>query len=508
MNTNLSSSVPSQLETDCLVVVVLDQSEKDQNKKDKLAVTVESSDAAVREAAKDVISSSEVTGKTFETTLLHRPAGLKAKRLLLLGGGKAKTFSAAELRKLAGAAVRTLKSKSIRSFAFVVPETAVPATPGLRAIVEGAFVGNFDPGYYKSDRNEEKDQKIDALTIVLHGNAQGDAKALESAMQAGRIVAESQNFTRDLVNEPSNRMTPTMMAERAKKMAAEVGLNCETYGADKIKQLKMGAFWGVAQGSDEPPALIVLRYDPVGAADKVHLGLVGKAVTFDTGGISIKPADGMEKMKYDMAGGATMIGTMRAIALLKPKVKVTAIICATENMPSGKAQKPGDVQISMSGKSIEIINTDAEGRLVLADGLSYARQLGCTHLVDAATLTGAVVVALGYVNAGIFASDDQMYERFANANKQAGEKMWRLPLDDEYKENLKSNIADMVNAGSRWGGAIFAAMFLKEFAEDTPWIHLDIAGTAWMEEAKPWIAKGPSGIALRSLVEFVKGWES
>ena len=510
MNTNLSSSVPSQLETDCLVVVVLDQSEKDQSKKDKPVATVESSDAAVREAAKDVISSSEVTGKTFETTLLHRPAGLKAKRLLLVGGGKARTFSAAELRKLAGAAVRTLKSKSIRSFAFVVPETAVPATQGLRAIVEGAFVGNFDPGYYKSDRTE-KDQKIDALTIVVQGNVQGvhgDAKSLESAMQAGRIVAESQNFTRDLVNEPSNRMTPTMMAERAKKMAAEVGLNCETYGADKIKQLKMGAFWGVAQGSDEPPALIVLRYDPVGAADKIHLGLVGKAVTFDTGGISIKPADGMEKMKYDMAGGATMIGAMRAIALLKPKVKVTAVICATENMPSGKAQKPGDVQIAMSGKSIEIINTDAEGRLVLADGLSYARQLGCTHLVDAATLTGAVVVALGYVNAGIFASDDQMYERFANANKQAGEKMWRLPLDDEYKENLKSNIADMVNAGSRWGGAIFAAMFLKEFAEDTPWIHLDIAGTAWMEEAKPWIAKGPSGIALRSLVEFVKGWES
>ncbi len=497
-------------------MVVLDRSEKDQNekdqsKKDKPAVTLESSDAAVREAAKDVVSSGEVTGKTFETTLVHRPAGLKAKRLLLLGGGKAKTFSAAELRKLAGAAVRTLKSKSIRSFAFVVPESTVPASQGVPAIVEGAFVGNFDPGYYKSDRNE-KDQKIDALTIIVPGNvpgnAQGDAKALESAMQAGRIVAESQNFARDLINEPSNRMTPTVMAERARKMAAEVGLNCETYGADKIKQLKMGAFWGVAQGSDEPPALIVLRYDPVGAADKVHLGLVGKAVTFDTGGISIKPADGMEKMKYDMAGGATMIGAMRAIALLKPKVKVTAIICATENMPSGKAQKPGDVQIAMSGKSIEIINTDAEGRLVLADGLCYARQLGCTHLVDAATLTGAVVVALGYVNAGIFASDDQMYERFSNATKQAGEKMWRLPLDDEYKEVIKSNIADMVNSGGRYGGAISAAMFLKEFAEDTPWIHLDIAGTAWTEEAKPWIAKGPSGIALRSLVEFVKGWSS
>src|SRR5580700_9831727 len=505
MNTNLSSSVPSQLETDCLVVVVLDRSEKDRGEKDKSAVTVESSDDAVREAAKDVISSAEVTGKTFETTLLHRPAGLKAKRLLLVGGGKARTFSAAELRKLAGAAVRTLKSKSIRSFAFVVPETAIPSSQGLRAIVEGAFVGNFDPGYYKSDRKDkDNDQKIDALTIV----AKGDQKSQEAALQVGRILAESQNFTRDLVNEPSNRMTPTELAERARKMASEVGLICGVHGADKIKALKMGAFWGVAQGSDEPPALIVLRYDPPGASDKVHLGLVGKGVTFDTGGISIKPADGMEKMKYDMAGAATMIGAMRAIALLKPKVKVTAIICATENMPSGKAQKPGDVQIAMSGKSIEIINTDAEGRLVLADGLTYARHIGCTHLVDAATLTGAVVVALGYVNAGVFASDDQMYDRFAQAMKQAGEKMWRLPLDDEYKELIKSNIADMVNAGSRYGGAIFAAMFLKEFAEDTPWIHLDIAGTAWMEDSKPWIAKGPSGIALRSLVEFVKGWSA
>ncbi len=508
MNTNISSTAPSRVETDCLVVVVLDQSEKGQNanqskkgqgEKDKPAPAVGTTDAAIRDAAKDVVASGEVTGKMFETTLLHRPAGLKAKRLLLLGGGKAKTFSASDLRKLAGAAVRTLKGKSLRSFAFVLPETSIATGDGVRALVEGALIGDFEPDYYKSDR---KDEKIEALTIVT----QADANALQSAIDAGRIVAESQNFTRDLVNEPSNRMTPSMLAERARKMASEVGLKCESYGTDKIKELKMGAFWGVAQGSDEPPALIVLRYEPAGAVKDVHLGLVGKGITFDTGGISIKPADGMEKMKYDMAGGATMIGAMRAIGLLKPKVKVTAVIMATENMPSGKAQKPGDVQIAMSGKSIEIINTDAEGRLVLADGLTYARQLGCTHLVDAATLTGAVVVALGYVNAGIFASDDQMYERFANALKQAGEKMWRLPLDDEYKELIKSNIADMANAGARYGGAIFAAMFLKEFAEDTPWIHLDIAGTAWMEDQKPWIAKGPSGIALRSLVEFVRGW--
>jgi leucyl aminopeptidase len=263
----------------------------------------------------------------------------------------------------------------------------------------------------------------------------------------------------------------------------------------------------VAQGSDEPPALIVLRYEPADAPATPVLGLVGKGITFDTGGISIKPADGMEKMKYDMAGGAAMIGAMRGIALLKPKMRVTAIICATENMPSGKAQKPGDVQIAMSGKSIEIINTDAEGRLVLADGLCYARQLGCTHLVDAATLTGAVVVALGYVNAGVFANDEKMYERFTRALEKAGEKFWRLPLDDEYKENIRSNIADIVNSGGRWGGAVNAAMFLKEFAEDTPWLHLDIAGTAWIEENKAWIAKGPSGIAVRTLVEFARDFK-
>jgi leucyl aminopeptidase len=496
MNTNLSFSAPSQLETECLVAVVLDRGEKD-----KPAANVESSDAAVRDAAKDVIASGEATGKPFETTLLHRPEGLKAKRLLLIGGGKAKSFSAAELRKLAGAAVRTLKGKILRSIAFAVPENGIAAPEAVRSAVEGAFVANFEPDYYKSDR---KDQKIDEFTIVTAG----DKKAGEEAMRVGRVVGETQNFTRDLVNEPSNRMTPTTLAERAKKMAAEVGLKCETYGSDKIKELKMGAFWGVAQGSDEPPALIVLRYEPDGAAKDVHLGLVGKGITFDTGGISIKPADGMEKMKYDMAGGATMIGIMRAVALLKPKVKVTAIVCATENMPSGKAQKPGDVQIAMSGKSIEIINTDAEGRLVLADGLCYARQLGCTHLVDAATLTGAVVVALGYVNAGIFANDDPTYDRFATAVKQAGEKMWRMPLDDDYKDNIKSSIADIVNAGPRWGGAVNAAMFLKEFAEDTPWIHLDIAGTAWMEDQKPWIAKGPSGIAVRSLIEFVRGWSA
>ena len=491
MKITLSPSSAAQTETECLAVVALDHGEKD-----KPDAAVSAADKALQQAAGDIISSGDVTGKNFEITWLPKPNGLKAKRLLLVGGGKVKKFSPPDLRKLAGAAVRALKSRNLHHLAFATPD-GIPVEQAVRAIVEGALVGDFDSDTYKSDR---KNQTIESLTVI----ASGDQAQLQRALEEATIVGESQNFTRDLVNEPSNRMTPTILAQRAQAMCKEVGLKCEVLGGDKIQEMKMGAFWGVAQGSDEPPALIVMRYEPAGAPEKPVLGLVGKGITFDTGGISIKPADGMEKMKYDMAGGATMIGVMRAIALLKPKVKVIGIVCATENMPSGKAQKPGDIQTAMSGKTIEIINTDAEGRLVLADGLCYARQLGCTHLIDAATLTGAVVVALGYANAGIFASDDAFYDRFKNAVDKSGEKMWRLPLGDEYLDAMRSSIADLQNTGGRWGGASTAAAFLKEFAEDTPWIHLDIAGTAWMEDAKPWIAKGPSGIAVRSLIELAR----
>lgn len=497
MKTELVAAKTSQVETECLVLVALDHAEKD-----KPSPRLATDEAVFKQAAEEIIAAGELTGKLLETILLYRAPGSKARRTLIIGGGKADKFSPNEVRNIVGAAVRYLKPKGVRNLAIALPEHAsFSPENAVRAAIIGALVGNFDPDTYKSDR---KDQSIQSITIVA---PEGSDKArLQAALAEGRTIGESQNFTRELVNEPGNRMTPTMMAERARKMASEVGLGCEIFGPDDIKRMKMGAFWSVAQGSDEPPALIVLKYEPKDAPAQPHLGLVGKGITFDTGGISIKPADGMEKMKYDMAGGATMIGVMRAIALLKPKVKVTGIVCASENMPSGKAQKPGDVQIAMSGKSIEIINTDAEGRLVLADGLAYARQLGCTHLADAATLTGACVVALGMVNAGIFANDDAMYDRFKKASHQAGEKVWRLPLDDDYREQIRSNIADIMNTGGRYAGAVTAAMFLKEFVEDKPWIHLDIAGTAWVEENKPFIAKGPSGIAVRSLIEFVRGF--
>ena len=310
-----------------------------------------------------------------------------------------------------------------------------------------------------------------------------------------------------LINEPGNVLTPTEFGRRAAAMAKENGLACEVHSTDKLKELKMGAFLGVAQGSAEPPALIVLRYEPADAPkDGPVLGLVGKGITFDTGGISIKPADNMEKMKYDMAGGAAMIAAMRAIAQLKPKVRVVAVICSTENMPGGKAYRPGDVLTAMSGKTIEIINTDAEGRLVLADGLHYAQQLGATHLINAATLTGAVAVALGQINGGVFTNNDDEYAHFTRAMEQSGERFWRLPIEDEYREQIVSQIGDIKNTGGRYGGAITAAMFLKEFVGETPWLHLDIAALAWNDDAKPWIASGPTGIGVRSITEWVRSY--
>ena len=492
MKTKLVSGKLERISSDLLVILAFDAADKKQP--GKTAIKVLTAGSAVAKAAGTILGGGEFAAGSCETALLHDPDGFKAKRILLVGLGK---LTLPEVRKAAGAAVRFAKPRKLREVTIAIPEGLEPAA-AARALVEGAYIGDFDPDTYRSDR---KDQSIEQLNIA------GAGSAVEAGVREGIILGEAQNFTRSLVNEPGNVMTPTVLGQKAAEMCGQYGLKCEVYGAEKLKELKMGAFWAVAKGSQEPPALIVMTYEPAKAPSSPVLGLVGKGITFDTGGISIKGADGMEKMKYDMAGGATMIGAMQAIAQLKPAVKVIGIVCAAENMPSGSAMKPGDIEIAMSGKSIEIINTDAEGRLVLADGLAYARQLGATHLIDAATLTGACVVALGTVNAGAFSNDDETYRHFSDATEISGERFWRLPVEDEYREFIKSNIADIMNTGgSRWGGAITAAMFLKEFAEDTPWIHLDIAGVAWTEEAKPWIAKGPSGIPMRSVTEWVRSY--
>ncbi|MGB8261379.1 MAG: leucyl aminopeptidase [Terracidiphilus sp.] len=501
MRTELTIAPLAGIETGLLAVLAADtQTEKGPEAKPQPALLTE--DEAVKAAAAAVLASGEFKAGANETLLLHAPAGLGARRLLLVGVGKLAKATVNSVRNATGTAVRFGKPRGIRSLVLALPVAEqLPPGPCARAIAEGALVGDFDPDTYRSDR---KDQSVESFTLAVPPDA--DKAQIEAAFAEGVAVGESQNFTRALVNEPGNKLTPTILGQRAALMAKEVGLACEVYSTEKLHELRMGAFWSVSQGSAEPPALIVLRYEPEGLSEGPMLGLVGKGITFDSGGISIKPADKMDQMKTDMSGGAAMLGAMRAIALLKPQVRVLAVVCASENMPDGKAQKPGDVQVAMSGKTIEIINTDAEGRLVLADGLTYAKKLGATHLIDAATLTGACVVALGMINAGAFANDEETWKKFDAALGVSGEKFWRLPLGEEYAEQIKSEIGDIKNTGGRWGGASTAAEFLKVFAEETPWIHLDIAGVAWMEESKPYIAKGPSGVAVRSILEWVRSY--
>jgi leucyl aminopeptidase len=505
MQTEISYAPIAGIATELLAVLAAD-TQTDKGPDAKPHLTLLTSDAAVETAAASVLGTGEYKGGANETVLIHAATGLKAKRLLIVGLGKLGKATVHGVRDAAGTAVRFCKPRGIRELVLALPEGSserLPHAVVARAAVEGAFVGDFDPDTYRSER---KDQSVQSLIIAAPADA--NRAAIEAAIAEGVIIGESQNLARSPVNEPGNKLTPTILGQRAALMAQEAGLGWEVHSTEKLHELKMGAFWSVAQGSAEPPALIVLRYEPEGIKEGPILGLVGKGITFDTGGISIKPADNMEKMKSDMAGGAAMIGAMRAIALLKPRVRVIAIVCAAENMPSGTAQKPGDVQTAMSGKTIEIINTDAEGRLVLADGLTFARQLGVTHLIDAATLTGAISVALGKITAGGFSNDDAAYAKFESALTVSGEKFWRLPLGDEYAELIKSDIGDIKNTGGRYGGAITAAEFLHTFAEDTPWIHLDIAGTAWVEESRPYIAKGPSGIGVRSILEWVRSYQA
>jgi leucyl aminopeptidase len=473
-------------------------------------------------AAARALGPGEFKAALGETALIHatdslKSAGFQAERLLIVGLGKAKDLSLDKLRKGAGTAVRAAKARSVRNLAIAFPDSPVQTNLPLaqlsssltaRALVEGAQLAELDWDTYRSDR---KNSDINELALISKVADENTVQQMQAGFRDGLIVAVAQNFTRSLVNEPGNVLTPTELGARAKAMCVEAGLACEVYSTEKIRDLKMEAFWSVAKGSAEPPALIVMTYQPAAgvAQGAPVLGLVGKGITFDSGGISLKPGDGMEKMKYDMAGAAAMIGAMHAIARLKPAVKVVAVVCAAENMPGGRAAKPGDVVTAMSGTTIEIVNTDAEGRLVLADGLHYAKTLGATHLIDAATLTGACVVALGMLNAGLFSNDEAVCAKFVNALAISGENFWRLPCTDDYRENIGSEIADIKNTGkNRWGGAPSAAIFLKEFAGDTPWVHLDIAGCAWNEEKKPWIAYGPSGVAVRSILEWVRSYSA
>jgi leucyl aminopeptidase len=480
---------------------------------DALVVTVyegeKSDDAALKELdertggiVSELLGTDEMRGKQGDMVYVYRPGKIRARRLLLVGAGKREEFSLDTVRKVTGSAARFLRGKGARSMA-ILRRSQLDLEGSAQAAVEGALLGLFEPDMYKTESKEER--HMDELILAAASPEFNDV--LARGVERGRVIGEAVNFARELSNEPSSNLTPTELAERSRETASRFGLDIDVLDEARMKELGMGALLGVSRGSDEPAKLIVLRYtpdetEPMGN-DADVLAVVGKGVTFDSGGISIKPADGMEKMKYDMSGAAATLATMQVIAQLKPRINLIGLMPTVENMPSGRAYKPGDVLRAMSGKTIEVVNTDAEGRLILADAISYARRLGATRIIDLATLTGACSIALGSVNVAILGNDQAFIDDMRKAGREVGERLWQLPMDQEYREMIKSDIADIKNSAGRYGGTITAAYFLREFAEETPWVHLDIAGTAWENERKPHQAKGPTGVAIRTLVNYI-----
>ena len=455
-------------------------------------------DGAMGGAISDLIAAGDIRGKFGEFTLIHTLGRLPAARVVVAGLGKQAEFTVDRVRALSGDLARYLRRQRIKNavtlahgagLAGLAPEACATA------IAEGTLLG-----LYRFLRHKKADDETDfeTLTIVEYDNFK--LQSLERGIEVGRILAEATNFARDMENEPANYLTPTDMADQAQALADKTGLQCEVHGPDWLREKHMGGVLGVAAGSTQEPRFIVMRYNGAGSAPPI--ALVGKGITFDTGGISIKPAAGMEEMKGDMSGGASVIAAMGAIARLRPAVNVIGVVPATENMPGGSATKPGDVLETMAGKTIEVINTDAEGRLILADGLAYARQEGATAIVDIATLTGAISVALGNLAMGAMTNNAGLYERIKAAADTAGERVWELPMWDEYKDLIRSDVADMKNSGGRMAGSITAAMLLREFVEDTPWVHLDIAGVDTYDRDKGVIVKGASGIPVRTLIHW------
>lgn len=461
-------------------------------------------DSAMGGLISSLIADKEITGKLNEVTVFPSLGRIPAQRVAVVGLGKKEDLTVDRVRQAAGSAARRAQQLKVPRFATIAHGGQAGLSPieSAQATVEGSALATYRYLRFKTEK-EDLPQAIDEMVVVERD--QSKIGQLEQGARRAQIVAESATLARDLVNGPGNLVTPTYLADQARQAAARSGFECEVLGPEQMRALKMGALLGVAQGSAQPPRLIVMRYRGAGA-DAKTLAIVGKGITFDSGGISIKPGEHMEEMKDDMSGGAATIGAMQAIANLKLPVNVIGLVPATENLPSGTAYKPGDVLTAMNGKTIEVINTDAEGRIVLADALAYAVEQGADALVDVATLTGACVIALGHVASGAIANNDNLAAALIAAGERTGERVWRLPAWDDYKEQIKSDIADVKNTGGRPGGAITGGLFLSYFIADKPWLHLDIAGTAWTDKDLPYIPKGATGIGVRLLVEFAEQW--
>jgi len=464
-------------------------------------------DRALDGAISSLIADGDIKGKSGEITLIHAFGKLPAKRVIVAGLGKQSSFGLDEVRSLSGNVARYLRRHGIRRAATLAHGAGIgglDTEAAAQAIAEGTMLGHYAFRKYRSSANGDQPEKeLDELTIVEHDPAKLDA--LRSGVATGALLADCAILVRDMVNEPANVMNPAKMAEIAANVAREVGLDITVLGREEMMTHGMGALLAVAQGSANEPRLIVLEHHGDPSDPSNNIAIVGKGVTFDTGGVSLKQAAGMWEMKSDMGGGASVIGAMRAIGRLKPKINVFGVIPAVENMPSGTAQRPGDIVRAMSGKTIEVDNTDAEGRLILADAISYIKQAKkANRVVDIATLTGAIIVALGHVTTGVMGRSQPLIDAVLAASKATGEKMWQLPLHDEYKEQNRSDWADVKNTGGRPAGSITAALFIGEFTDGVEWAHLDIAGTAMSEKERGWIAKGATGVPMRTLVRLVR----
>jgi leucyl aminopeptidase len=456
-------------------------------------------DNALGGAVSDIVKQGDITGKFKETLVLHTFGKIPAKRILLVGLGESGQFTDEKARIAAAIVVRQAKKFKAQTVASTLFGFESLGTLAAQRFAEGAYLADYHFEGYASNKDEEPPSKLG----LIHVHVKEMSDELTQALQLGQAYAQGTNFARTLVNTPANMMTPTIMADYAIDLAKRYGMEYEVLERADMERFEMGGILAVASGSQEPPKMIVLKYQGRDNWDDV-IGFVGKGITFDSGGLSIKSASGMEEMKMDMGGGAAVLGAMEVIGQLKPNVNVVAVVGCTENMPSGSSYRPGDIIKTMSGKTIEVLNTDAEGRIVLADAIAYAKHLGATRLIDVATLTGAVVVALGNVTTAAMTNNEGFLADFMSAAKRAGEKVWQLPTFDEYKEQIKSQIADVVNTGIPGAGSITAALFVGTFVEDTPWIHLDIAGTAWVKKDTEVFEKGATGVMVRSLAELAR----
>src|SRR5215217_5749692 len=486
-----------RVEAETAEVLVLTHCEGDTLSKQDAALV----DHALGGGLRDLLQTKEFEGKANEVALYHTHGKLPAKRIILVGLGKKQDVGLDQIRQALGYAAKRVRQVKAGSFTVAFP-SVMPRNASLvdvsQAMVEGAILGSYQFNVYRS---ETIHKDVAAMSIVAPQKAQ--LRQLSEGARRGVATAEATVFVRDLCNHPSNVMTPTKIANEAKVIAKETGVSVKILEQKEMESLGMGALLGVAKGSHEPPKFIILQYNGSKKKDDRPVVLVGKTITFDTGGISLKPAENMEQMKADMTGGAEVLAAMRAAARLQLPLNLISILPAAENMPSGRAMRPGDVVTTLSGKTVEVQNTDAEGRLILSDGLAYATRFKPAALIDIATLTGACVVALGQFAIGMFGTDTRLKDSIRKAGARAGERVWEMPLWDEYFEQLRSEVADMRNIGGRGGGMITAALFLSKFVGDCPWVHLDIASTDWSERERAYIPKGPTGIGTRLLIQYL-----